>query len=53
MTECAYETPITSFDHGMKPKPWYFVDVLNEGAKALEKINTDLGMFTRTFPSIH
>lgn len=45
MTSCPYESPITSFDHGFKPKPWYIVDVLNEGQSALQKINQELGNF--------
>lgn len=43
MTSCPYESPITSFDHGIKPEPWYTVDVLKEGRNALEKINEELG----------
>ena len=46
MTECPYENPILSFDNGVKPQPWYIVDILSEGRKALEEINDDLGMQT-------
>ncbi|XP_065207365.1 phosphoribosylformylglycinamidine synthase [Planococcus citri] len=44
MTEYLYENPITSFDHGVKPQPWYIVDVMSKGKKALEEINEDLGL---------
>lgn len=43
MTECSYPNQIISFDHGIKPKSWHKVDVLNEGSKALEKIDEELG----------
>lgn len=43
MTECRYSEPIQSFDHGIVPEPWFSVDVLGQGGKALEDVNSKLG----------
>lgn len=43
MTECRYEKPVETFDHGFKPEKWFTVDVMKKGKKALEEINTKLG----------
>lgn len=45
MTQCPYKEPIKSFDHGIMPEPWYVVDVLSQGRKALEDVNNKLGLF--------
>ncbi|KAG7197412.1 hypothetical protein KM043_013274 [Ampulex compressa] len=44
MTECRYMTPIESFDHGYKPEKWFEVDILKDGRKALESVNSKLGL---------
>lgn len=43
MTECRYLKPIETFDHGIKPKGWFEVDILKRGRKALEDVNSELG----------
>ncbi|KAJ8675420.1 hypothetical protein QAD02_011206 [Eretmocerus hayati] len=44
MTECRYTKPIETFDHGFRPEEWFEVDVLKHGRKALEDVNTKLGL---------
>ncbi|XP_012269939.2 phosphoribosylformylglycinamidine synthase [Athalia rosae] len=44
MTECRYLKPIETFDHGIKPKSWFEVDIVNHGRKALENVNSELGL---------
>nr|XP_018906016.1 PREDICTED: phosphoribosylformylglycinamidine synthase-like [Bemisia tabaci] len=44
MTQCCYDKPITSFEHGIVPESWFVIDVLNEGRKALEVVNKQLGL---------
>lgn len=44
MTECRYEKPLESFNHGFKPENWFEVDIKKEGKKALEKVNAELGL---------
>ncbi|KAG8262896.1 hypothetical protein J6590_043884 [Homalodisca vitripennis] len=44
MTECRYLEPIQSFDHGIVPEPWFTVDILGQGRKALEDVNSKLGL---------
>ncbi|XP_054263875.1 phosphoribosylformylglycinamidine synthase [Macrosteles quadrilineatus] len=44
MTECRYLEPIQSFDHGIVPEPWFSVDVMGKGRKALEEVNAKLGL---------
>lgn len=50
MTQCQYTTknlPKESFDEQLpvsKDSGWFFVPVLQEGRKALEKVNNDLGL---------
>ncbi|XP_077983888.1 phosphoribosylformylglycinamidine synthase-like [Glandiceps talaboti] len=44
MTECRYVQPLESFDINVKPEPVYDVNVMEEGRKALEKANKDLGL---------
>ncbi|XP_072294418.1 phosphoribosylformylglycinamidine synthase [Eucyclogobius newberryi] len=44
MTECIYQTPITSFAVETKPQPVFEVDILGAGRAALEKANDDLGL---------
>jgi hypothetical protein len=43
MTQCRYTTPIESFELAITPEEWYEVDVLSEGRKALEDVNSHLG----------
>ncbi|XP_014278161.1 phosphoribosylformylglycinamidine synthase isoform X1 [Halyomorpha halys] len=44
MTECQYYEPIKSFNHGIIPENWAEVDIINGGRKALEELNTKLGL---------
>lgn len=44
MTECVYEEPLASFDSGLVPQRSYEVDVLGEGAAALERVSTEQGL---------
>lgn len=44
MTQTRYFTPIESFDLGVTPEDWYEVDVLSAGRKALEDVNSHLGL---------
>lgn len=44
MTECRYLKPIETFDHGFKPEKWFKVDILKHGRRALEDVNSKLGL---------
>ncbi|XP_015603817.1 phosphoribosylformylglycinamidine synthase [Cephus cinctus] len=44
MTQCRYIEPIQTFDHGFRPEKWFEVDILNNGRKALEDVNSELGL---------
>ncbi|XP_078050163.1 phosphoribosylformylglycinamidine synthase [Augochlora pura] len=44
MTQCRYMQPIETFDHGFRPDNWFEVDVLKGGRKALEEVNSKLGL---------
>lgn len=44
MTECQYFEPLKSFDHGIIPEDWFIVDVMTHGRKALEEVNSELGL---------
>ncbi|XP_033223170.1 phosphoribosylformylglycinamidine synthase-like [Belonocnema kinseyi] len=44
MTECRYLSPIETFDHGFRPEEWFEVDVMTKGRKALEDVNSKLGL---------
>ena len=44
MTECVYEEPLRSFEHGLRPEPVEIVPLLEEGRKALEELNNRLGL---------
>lgn len=44
MVECPYTEPLKDFSHGISTKPLRIVPVLEEGEKALEKINHELGL---------
>lgn len=44
MTECHYETPLTSFDNNVKAQLVKNVPLLEEGKAALEKLNRELGL---------
>jgi len=43
MTQCRYVKPLETFNLGIVPEPWFEVDVLNRGRKALEEVNSKLG----------
>lgn len=43
MTQCEYKQPLTTFDLGIQPEPWFSVDVMSQGRKALEDVNNKLG----------
>ena len=43
MTQCRYETPITSFKLSAKPDSVYEVNIVENGKAALEKANADMG----------
>lgn len=44
MTQCRYEKSIETFDHGFRPENWFEVDVISQGRKALENVNSKLGL---------
>ncbi|XP_063240039.1 LOW QUALITY PROTEIN: phosphoribosylformylglycinamidine synthase [Bacillus rossius redtenbacheri] len=44
MTQCRYPAPLESFRLDVAPQPWYLVDVLGQGRKALEEANSHLGL---------
>lgn len=44
MVECPYPEPLKDFSHGQTAKPLKIVPVIEEGRKALEKINQELGL---------
>lgn len=44
MTECCYNTPITTFDLQVQPQPVFEVDVIGRGNQALVEVNHDLGL---------
>lgn len=45
MTEYRYVKPIETFDHGFRPEKWFEVDLIKEGRKALEEVNSKLGEY--------
>ncbi len=44
MTECPYLEPLSTFETGIKPKPFYIVPLIEEGKDALKKINAEMGL---------
>ncbi|KAJ9594364.1 hypothetical protein L9F63_014206 [Diploptera punctata] len=44
MTQCPYLQPIDSFKLEVNTEDWYEVDVLSDGRKALEDVNSHLGL---------
>jgi len=44
MTQTRYLEPLTTFKLDKVPDPWYEVNILGEGRKALEKVNDHLGL---------
>ncbi len=44
MTECPYPHPLTSFDSDAKPEPVSEIPLIEEGRRALEKINRTMGL---------
>ena len=44
MTECLYPHPLTSFDSDAKPEPVFEIPLIEEGRRALEKINRTMGL---------
>jgi len=46
MTQCSYESAITTFDLDIQPDAVYEIDVMGEnGRAALVKANKDLGLY--------
>lgn len=43
MTEVCYDAPIVSFELRVTPSQVYEVDIMKDGRKALEKVNTEMG----------
>lgn len=46
MTQCRYLEPLNSFQLDKKPDPWYEVNIMENGRKALEQVNDHLGNAT-------
>lgn len=44
MTECLYDTPLQSFDHGILPESVQIIPLLEQGRIALETLNTEQGL---------
>ncbi len=44
MTECPYPHPLTSFKSDAKPEPVFEIPLIEEGRRALEKINRTMGL---------
>ena len=44
MTECVYAEQLTSFETGVVPEPFFSVPLIEEGKKALERINREMGL---------
>jgi phosphoribosylformylglycinamidine synthase len=44
MTECPYPAPLTTFETGIKPEPVRIVPLMEQGRKALEAINREMGL---------
>ncbi|KAF4520706.1 hypothetical protein B566_EDAN012493 [Ephemera danica] len=44
MTQCRYVKPLSSFELGVTPEPWFRVDVMSKGRQALEEVNSKLGL---------
>lgn len=44
MVECPYPEPLKDFSHGITPKPIRLIPVIEQGRKALEEINQELGL---------
>ena len=44
MTECPYPEPLASFESDAKPEPVFEIPLIQEGRRALEKINRAMGL---------
>ncbi|HEX9113424.1 MAG TPA: AIR synthase-related protein, partial [Nitrospirota bacterium] len=44
MTECPYPEPLSTFEAGISPEPVRVIPLLEEGRKALERINREMGL---------
>jgi len=44
MTECRYPEPLATFETGIEPAPFFAVPLLQEGRRALERINQEMGL---------
>jgi phosphoribosylformylglycinamidine synthase len=44
MTECPYPEPLTSFETGVLPETSIEIPVLQDGRRALERVNQDMGL---------
>lgn len=52
MTECEHETKIESFKIPSNAIPWFDVDIVNYGRKALEEVSEKLGPCSFYFGAI-
>ena len=44
MTECPYPEPLASFETGMVPEPTFEIPLVEEGRRALERVNREMGL---------
>jgi len=44
MTECPYPEPLASFETGMVPEPTFEIPLVEEGRRALERVNLEMGL---------
>ncbi|MCH8143864.1 MAG: phosphoribosylformylglycinamidine synthase [Gemmatimonadetes bacterium] len=44
MTECPYPEPLASFESGMVPEPTFEIPLVEEGRRALERVNREMGL---------
>ena len=44
MTETPYPRPLESFETGLEPEPVFEIPVLEEGRRALERVNREMGL---------
>ena len=44
MTECPYPEPLSTFETGIRPVPHQTVPLIEEGIRALQAINAELGL---------
>jgi phosphoribosylformylglycinamidine synthase len=44
MTECLYPVQLTTFETGVRPEPVRIIPLIEQGRRALEKINREMGL---------